>query len=85
MWGVFQADGHPEMQIRGIRGYRDHEYGQFLLDTRKYGVLVCKTFIIIIIIIIINFFFKFNFFFRPLAQGKRLVNSKLVDWLKWRF
>ena len=25
------------------------------------------------------------FIFRPLAQGQRLVNSKLVDWLKWRF
>ena len=31
------------------------------------------------------FVFVFVFCFRPLAQGQRLVNSKLVDWLKWRF
>ena len=35
-------------------------------------------FVTIIIIFIL-------FFFRPLAQGQRLVNSKLVDWLEWRF
>ena len=31
------------------------------------------------------YYFFYFIFFRPLAQGQRLVNSKLVDWLKWRF
>ena len=29
MWGVFKVDCHPQVQMQGIRGYRNHSFGKF--------------------------------------------------------
>ena len=47
--------------------------------------LLLLLLLLLLLVLLLLFFLNFFLFFRPLAQGQRLVNSKLVDWLKWRF